>query len=72
MFERFKAYRNLRKSNKFLKGLRVMAVLMDDESMLKEANEALYINEKLKKEMWYKRKLATSYNAEIIRNGFTF
>ena len=49
MFERFKAYKKLNKSNIFLKGCKVMAELTGYEKMLKEANEALYLNEKLKK-----------------------
>ena len=70
MFERFKAYKKLNKSNDFLKGCKIMAELTGDEKMLKEANEALYLNEKLKKEMWYKRKMAVSYNSNSIKNGF--
>lgn len=70
MFERFKAYKRLRKSNKFLKGCKIAAELTGDEEMLKEVNEALYLNENLKKEMWYKRKMAVSYNLNSIKNGF--
>ena len=69
MFERFKAYKKLNKSNKFLKGCKIMAELTDDEKMLKEVNEALYLNEKLKKSMWLNRKLAERYNLESIKNG---
>ena len=69
MFERFKAYKKLNKSNKFLKGCKIMAELTDDEKMLKEVNEALYLNEKLKKSMWLNRKQAVKYNLESIKNG---
>ena len=69
MFERFKAYKKLNKANDFLKGCKVAAELMDDEEMLKKVNEALYLNEKIKKEMWYKRKMAVSYNLNSIKNG---
>ena len=70
MFERIKAYKKLYKSNKFLKGCKVIAELTEDDKMLKEVNETLYLNEKLKKEMWYKRKMAVSYNLNSIKNGF--
>jgi hypothetical protein len=70
MFERFKAYKKLEKSDKFLKGCKTIAELTGDEKMLKEVNEALYLNERLKKEMWYKRKMAISYNLNLIKNGF--
>lgn len=56
MFERIKAYKKLYKSNKFLKGCKVIAELTEDDEMLKEANETLYVNEKLKKSMWLNRK----------------
>lgn len=39
-----------------------MAELTGDEKMLKEANDALLVNDMLKREMWRKRKLARSYN----------
>ena len=47
-----------------------MAELTGDEKVLKEANEALYLNEKLIKLFWYKRKMAVSYNLNSIKNGF--
>lgn len=56
MFERIKAYRNLEKSNRFMKGCIVCAELTGDEEMLREAHEALYLNEKLKKMMWRSKK----------------
>lgn len=70
MFERIKAYRNLEKGNKFIKGCIVAAELTGDEEMLKEANETLYLNEKLKKMMWRNRKIAVNYNLEAIKRGF--
>lgn len=69
MFERFKAYKNLSKSDKILKGCKVIAELTNDEKMLKEANEVLCLNAKLRKEMWYKRKMAVSYNSGLIKHG---
>lgn len=69
MFERIKAYNRLRKSNEFLKGCKIIADLQNDDQMLKAANEALYENEILKRKMWYKRKMAVSYNLESIKKG---
>mgnify|MGYP003108153634 CR=1 FL=1 len=69
MFERIKAYRNLGKGNKFIKGCIVAAELTGDEEMLKEAYEALYLNEKLKKMMWRSKKMAVNYNLAMIRKG---
>lgn len=56
MFERFKAYKNLSKSDKILKECKVIAELTNDEKMLKEANKVLCLNAKLRKEnssSWY-------------------
>lgn len=39
------------------------------KKLLKESNEALYLNAKLRKEMWYKRKMAVSYNLNLIKYG---
>ena len=69
MFERIRAYIKLNKSNKFLKGCKVMAELTGDYELLKEVNETLYLNEKLKKSMWLNRKQAVKYNLESIKNG---
>ena len=69
MFERIKAYKKLYKSNKFLKECKVIAELTEDDKMLKEVNETLYLNEKLKKSMWLNRKQAVKYNLESIKNG---
>ena len=62
MFERFKAYKNLNESDDFLKGCVILAELTGDEKMLKEANESLRLNKKLKKEIRSNRKQAKSYN----------
>ena len=69
MFERIKAYKSIKKSNKFLKGCKLTAELTGDEEMLKEAYEALYLNEKLKKMMWRSKKMAVNYNLAMIRKG---
>ena len=69
MFERIKAYKKLYKSNKFLKGCKVMAELTGNDEMLKEVNETLYLNEKLKKLIWLNKKCAIKYNLESIKMG---
>ena len=69
MFERVKAYKRLYKSYKFLRGCKILAEMTENEEMLKEVNETLYLNEKLKKSMWLNRELAVIYNLESIRNG---
>lgn len=70
MFERIKAYKRIKKSNKFLKGCKFIAELTGNEELLKDANETLYLNEKLKKMMWRNRKIAVNYNLEAIKRGF--
>lgn len=62
MFERIKAYRTLRKSNKFLKGCLVAANITEDSGMLLQTTMALYMNDFYKKRMWRKRELAVIYN----------
>ena len=69
MFERVKAYKRLYKSYKFLRGCKILAEMTENEELLKEVNETLYLNEKLKKSMWRNRNLAEIYNLESIRNG---
>lgn len=69
MFERFKAYKNLNRMDKFLKGCKIMAELTGDEETLKAVNEAHYKNAMLRKKMWYKRKMAVEYNLKLIKIG---
>ena len=64
MFERVKAYKRLYNSYKFLRGCKILAEFTENEELLKSVNEALYLNEKLKKSMWLNRKLAEKYNLE--------
>ena len=51
MFERIKAYRTLRKSNKFLKGCLVAANITENSEMYLQATMALYMNDFYKKRM---------------------
>ena len=69
MFERVKAYKRLYKSYKFLRECKILAEMTENDELLKEANETLYLNEKLKKSMWLNRKLAERYNLDSIKNG---
>lgn len=69
MFERIKAYNNIKKYDKFLKGCKTIAEITGDDKLLKETNEALYYNEKLKSIIWINLKTARKFNLEIIKNG---
>lgn len=69
MFERIKCYKNLRKADKFLRGMKRLGEITCDEEIIKEANNTLYLNAKVKKKIWHNRKLAEEYNLELIRNG---
>lgn len=69
MFERIKCYKNLRKADKFLRGMKRLGEITCDEEIIKEANNTLYLNAKIKKKIWHNRKLAEEYNLELIRNG---
>ena len=67
---KLKPTKKIKKFNKGIKGYKLIAELTGDEEMLKEANETLYLNEKIKKMMWRNRKLAVNYNLETIKRGF--
>ena len=69
MFERIKCYKNLRKADKFLRGMKSLGEITCDGEMIKEANDTLYLNTKIKKKIWHKRKIEEAYNLELIRNG---
>ena len=69
MFERIKCYKNLRKADKYLRGMKCLGVITGDEELIKEANNALYSNAIIKKRIWLNRKMAEAYNLELIRNG---
>lgn len=69
MFERIKCYKNLRKADKFLRGMKRLGEITCDEEIIKEANNTLYLNAKIKKKIWHNRKLAEEYNLELIRNS---
>ena len=70
MFERIKAYKNLKKANKFLRGVKIAAETSNDKEMLATANEALSMNESLKSKIIFNRKMAKNYNLEMIKHGF--
>lgn len=69
MFERIKCYKNLREADKYLRGMECLGVITGDEELIKEANDALYSNAIIKKRIWCNRKMAETYNLELIRNG---
>lgn len=71
MFERIKCYKNLRPADEYLRGVKTLGELIQNEEMIRGANEALYRNAILKKKMWFNRKMAENYNnMELLRNGF--
>jgi hypothetical protein len=70
MFERIKAYKNLKKANKFLRGAKIMAEISNDKEMLSNVNKALSMNESLKSKIIFNRKIAKNYNLEMIKHGF--
>lgn len=69
MFERIKCYKNLRKADKFARGVKRLGEITQNEEMTREANETLYMNAILKKKMWFNRKMAENYNMELLRHG---
>jgi hypothetical protein len=70
MFERVKCYKNLRKADKYLRGVKRLGEIIQDEEMIREADETLYKNAILKKKIWLNPKMAESYNMEFLRLGF--
>jgi len=70
MFERIKAYKKLNKTDEFLKGVKMVAVITNDQEMLNDANESLYLNEVIRGKIMFSRKTARSYNLECIKKGF--
>lgn len=70
MFERIKCYKSIKKMNKVAVGFRKIGEINNDEELIREANEVLYMNEILKKKMIFNRKIAKTYNLEMIRMGF--
>lgn len=70
MFERLKAYKKLDKSDEFLRGCVVMAELTGDDKMLREANEALELNAKVREKMLSNCKIAAKYNEGATKCGF--
>lgn len=69
MFERIKAYKNLNKMDKFLKGVKVIGEITNNNEMVTTANETLYRNEILRKEIIFNRRKARRYNLECIKQG---
>lgn len=67
MFEIIKCYIHLRKANKFLRGMKRLGEITQDEEIIKDANSALYLNEIVKRRIWHNKKLAEECNLELIR-----
>lgn len=73
MFDLIRAYKNLKKANKFLRGVKIMAEISNDKEMLSTAKMLLDMNENLKRKLIFKpflsRKIAKNYNDAF---GFVF
>ena len=70
MFERIKAYKKLKKANKFLRDLKMAAEIINDEELLETIHNTMAENEIIKKKIIFNRKTAEKYNLEMIRHGF--
>ena len=70
MFERIKCYKNLRKVDKYLRGVKRLGEIIQDEETIREADETLYKNAILKKKIWLNPKMAENYNMEFLRLSF--
>jgi len=73
MFERIKAYKKLKKVNKFLRNLKMTAEMINDEKreeLLEAIHNTMAENEILLKRIIFDRKTAEKYNLEMIRHGF--
>ena len=70
MFERIKAYKKLKKANKFLRDLKMAAEIINDEELLEAIYNTMAENEKIKKKILFDRKFAEKYNLEMMKHGF--
>lgn len=70
MFENIKCYVNLRKVDKYIKGLKTLGEITNDEKIIQEANNVLYLHAIIRKQIWHNRKMAEEYNLELIRHGY--
>ncbi len=70
MFERIKAYKKLKKVNKFLRDLKMAAEMINDEELLEAIHNTMAENEILLKRIIFDRKTAEKYNLEMIKQGF--
>ena len=70
MFERIKAYKKLKKANKFLREFKKAAEIINDEEMLEFIHNTIAENERLKSKIIFNRKMAEKYNLEMIKHGF--
>lgn len=69
MFERIKAYRNLKKADKFLEGVQYTGEIMNDKDMVNDAINTLNKNKALRKEIIFNGKKAKKYNQECKNSG---
>lgn len=70
MFEQIKAWKHLRHSRKAILGMKRLGEIINDEALIKQANEALDSIERNMKQIVKSRKMAKKYNLECVKNGF--
>lgn len=69
MFYRIRCYMKLAKVDKWLRGLREVAEIIEDENLIRKADETLHKNESIRKQMWTNRDMARNYVRECLKNG---
>ena len=70
MFEQIMAYKNIRKAEKCLKGIRRFAELSHNEELLIDVNETIYKNRMALPIIVCSRKRSRAYNLSCIKNGW--
>ena len=65
MFEIIKAYRNLREMDGLAKGAKTIFATTGDREGERNADEALFMNAKLRKTLWHRPIAARKFNHEL-------
>lgn len=70
MFERIRAYKNIKKMENAIRGTLALGELLDDKEIIQSAQNTLRYSAKLKRLIWTNRKIAKRYNLEASIHGF--
>ena len=70
MFEIIKCYMRLRRMDKLNRGFIKVGKVLENDEMIKTAEEVLRLSTIVKKKIWFNRKLAKNYNLQFERQGF--